>query len=1043
MVQSETETEEQRPRLWRSLRGLLRLTLSLIALGLSGVLVGLLLAGWFFSEQRHVAFLEQELGRFLGVEVEIASGTLSFRQGVGVQFKTVSMQAYGTTTPFVTAERIDLVLDLKALLRGQLLFRQIFVFKPSVQFTQPIAQTEPPGLIARLFSRQWKRSAQEAEADKTPSDTNLWFSPQLSVHQIVLEDATLVLRQASTGVLVVLTRVRLQIVWEPSGGVGAQLRADLGQNGEVGQLTLRSRSAHWPSPPHSFPLEWQGDIRFQNVAVQEVGAWFGADWPSARVDFSGQYTVDLSVHQLVLEDAKLVFQRASARVPVVFTHTRLRIAWDSGGAYGEFSTDLGQDGEVGQLVLHSHVMHEELTPNASPAEWRGNIHLQNINVRELGTWFDADWPSAHVDFVGKYTGKSRTTVSGIVRVREAHLSRLTVESGSLSLTDLRWDNSPDTSSWSVVAPVAGLLENLAESPASLTFNATLKEVRGRLGKNGFPIRLTSGQVYLHDGQLSASKLEGSYGQSSTLIELGTDWGPLFSEESSTLRVRLAAQMNLADDLDSVLALVASTEREAFLPAVHRTSGQADIRLRAQLPSGRNAQLSYAATVEWHSAGMALPEWGLTLSEVNGAVHLTPEEAKLQELRFRIGTSTGVFEGTIERPFTSSRQGRVVLSIPQATVQDFVPLLDWAMVQPQVGQFRGQVEARFGPDRSQLETEGQLMLSEARVDIPSFLKPLNILRGQVSWRGQQGRFVIEQGILSGTRVTGAGEVRSLAPVDLDMTVECGELDFNSILISDLAHQEKQKTAAQNKVRVDVHCDRVQYKMFTVAPVRASVYRHDRQVDFHLEEAGVSAGHVRGEGTFWLDSSALSFAPQVSQVDTADFFAALGLPLSGILDANGNIEIASWESWNDLEEWDGELTLSVHDGVAQRLPLLIRLWTAIQLPHISREGLPFSSLTGDVVVKHGELTTKNLSFVGEAVRLDARGQVNLRQKTLDITGDIIPLRRITSAVEKVPLLGKLLAQSTDRLTTLPFQVSGSYHDPQVRLKKPLLKMNLEFD
>ena len=96
-----------------------------------------------------------------------------------------------------------------------------------------------------------------------------------------------------------------------------------------------------------------------------------------------------------------------------------------------------------------------------------------------------------------------------------------------------------------------------------------------------------------------------------------------------------------------------------------------------------------------------------------------------------------------------------------------------------------------------------------------------------------------------------------------------------------------------------------------------------------------------------------------------------------------------------------------------------------------------------MKHGKLSTENLSLVGKTVRLDARGQMNLRQKVLDITGDVILLRGITSVVEKVPLVGKLLAQSADRLTTAPFQVTGPYDDPQVRLKKPLLEMNLEFD
>ncbi len=929
MAQSETATAKQRARIGRALR---RLTLSLLALVLSAALVGLVLAGWFLAEQRYVALLEHELEQFLHAEVEIASSTLSLRQGVGVQFKTVSMQAYGGTAPFMTAERIDLVLDPRALLRGQLLFRHIFFLKPSVQLARLTSKAEPAAPLARLFSHQANPSAPEAEPEETPSAAPFWFSPQLLVHQLVLEDAT------------------------------------------------------------------------------------------------------------------LVFGQTPARAPVVFTRTQLQIAWDTEGVWGELRADLGQNGEVGHLTLRSHATPWQPTLNEPPAAWRGDMHLQNVAVQELGAWFGVDWPLARIDFSGQYTGGTQAspTVSGRLSIREARLFPLTIEHGRLSLTALGWEPPPDASSWSLVGPVTGLLKDLTASLASLTFKAALEEVQGQLGKTGLPVRLTSGHLHLQDGHLHASKLKGSYGRASVLTALSADWGPLFSDELPTLGLRLAAQMNLSDDLDSVLALVPRSERAAVLPAVSQASGQVELRLNAQLPPGENAQPSYAATVEWRSAGMTLPAWGLTLAGVNGTVHLTPAEARLQDIRLRLGTSVGFLEGTVERPFTASQRGRVALSIPQATVQDLVPLLDGTVVDLQSGQLSGRLVARFGPHSHSLATEGRVALSQARVEVLSFLEPLDIARGHFSWQGQQGRFVIEQASLPGGTVAGTGEILSLEPLDLRAHLECAALDFDSILIPEAVRPaQKKETAEADKVRVDVHCDRVQYKTFSAAPVRAAVEWHDRQVDFWLEEVGVSAGQLRGAGTFWLDSSGLSFAPQASHVDVVDFFAALGHPtetLSGTLDASGAIEVGHWEFWDDPEEWQGELTFSVSDGVARQLPLLVRLWTALSLqsllsfslPRLPRDGLSFSSLAGDVVVKHGELTTDNLSLIGQAVRLDARGQVHLRQKVLDITTDVIPLRGITSVVEKVPFAGKLLAQSTDLLTRIPFQVRGPYHDPQVSLR-----------
>ncbi len=138
------------------LRVFRRLVVSLIAV----VLGGLLLVGWFLSEHRYVEFIEQELEALLAAEVGIASSTLTFRKGFGVQLKTVTMQEPAGSVPFFIAERVDVLLDMKALLRGRLLFRQLTCIKPQVQFYQKegvTTHTESGATlsspVARVFAR--------------------------------------------------------------------------------------------------------------------------------------------------------------------------------------------------------------------------------------------------------------------------------------------------------------------------------------------------------------------------------------------------------------------------------------------------------------------------------------------------------------------------------------------------------------------------------------------------------------------------------------------------------------------------------------------------------------------------------------------------------------------------------------------------------------------------------------------------------------------------------------------------------------------------
>ena len=119
------------------------------------------------------------------------------------------------------------------------------------------------------------------------------------------------------------------------------------------------------------------------------------------------------------------------------------------------------------------------------------------------------------------------------------------------------------------------------------------------------------------------------------------------------------------------------------------------------------------------------------------------------------------------------------------------------------------------------------------------------------------------------------------------------------------------------------------------------------------------------------------------------------------------------------------------------MLVRLWSAVslqellsfQLPSLPNHGLAFSSLAGDFVFGNGVAITPNLSLASNSVRIEATGEIDLGQHTLDLKTLFMPLHGITSSVAKVPLAGQLLARGAEMLTTRPFRVCGPYHDPTV--------------
>jgi len=934
MARSVTSSHGPSPRkphlLLRVFRGLM---VSLIAVVLGVVLGGLLIVGWFLTEHRYVEFIEQELEARLAAEVGIASSTLSFRQGLGVQLKTVTMQESAGSAPFFIAERVDVLLDMKALLRGRLLFRQLACIKPHVQFHQKKGAATLSSPVARVFARAAAKASTAASSDA-------WFSPHMDIQHIALDEGQISFLQSGAEQPFALTQTHMRISFDAQNGVEAHLTADLGQHGTVGQLTLNSHAALWDRTADSSSIEWQGQVRLQNVALRTLGKWLGADWPEARVDFSGNY-------------------------------------------------------------------------------------------------------------IGR--GNATTAVTGLVTIRQAQGTHLTVSEGKIRITRLSWDNPEDSSSWFVLAPVAGLLQNPAARLASLTFEGDIEQVSAQIGERNVPIKLTAGHLHLKDGRLKASKFKGAYGHTSSLTNGSADLQPLFSKRRSALTAQLTADLSLADDLASVLDFLPAAERETFSQVMTHPSGHAAVELRVHLPARQNGKASYAGSLEWRQAGFLLPEWNLTVSDMNGIVRVTQEKDRpilmhLEDVRLTIGESVALVEGHVTSPLTAARRGRVHVSIPEARVQDFVHLLPDTQVRPLSGRLSGAVTIRFEPERVRPETQGNFVLDQVRLKLLPFLQPLDVTKGKFVWHGQTGWFVVEEGRLPGGRLTGKGEIARFEPLDMRVAVECTDLNLGPALIlddQDKKEEEVKEIEEDDKVRVDVRCERLHYGTFEATQVRASTHRHHRQVDFTVQEAHVTQGQLTGQGTFWLDSHAVSFEPQLSQVAVRPFFAALGHPtdtISGTLSGTGEIEIADWEHWDDPEEWDGQLSINVQDGIARRIPILVRLWSALSLqsifsfslPQLPRAGLAFSSLSGDLILEQGNLSTDNLSFIGEVVRLDTRGHSDLRRKTVDFITNVVPLRGITSVVEKVPLAGKLLARSADKLTTLPFQVQGPYADPRVRLR-----------
>lgn len=901
--------------------------------------VGILLAGWFLSELRHTDYFERELEKVLKVDVQIESSTVSFRRGVGIQFSAVRIAEPGAGTAIVTSERIDLIVQLKALLQGNLLFQRIVFFRPHIHFGRESTDVQPTTLVNRLF---FKKTGFELQEDQ------------------------------------VVERV--------------------------------------------FPHE-------------ELGS--GDSW----------ITPELRVEQLVLDGGELVIHLPSREEPIVFSKAQLRLTSSLGGRVSvHLETDLGREAEAGKLFVRTFLGARDPVLGNLPQEWHGDVRLQGMDLDKVGEWFGIKGRELSVDFTGNYSGGAAVPVhaSGVVTLRNGNFAGSKLEMAKIAIHDIRLGTEENEESiWTSPSSLELFFENLEKRLASLIFAGAIEEVRGSLGRRRVPLRFFSGDLQIEGGDLTATRLEGVYGRGVHVNSLDVHWPSIFSSNGIEVEVELAAITEVSDSFNDLTVWSSNEEIDQLKDYIEIVSGKVQLTLIGRFDTRKYENSVYKAKVEWEAGKARLTKSGVGVDDIKGIIQIEPGTVRSEGIEFRIGEGAVQLNGFVEWPFSLQSDGELRLSFAGANAAPLTSILMDDDLFSDHGVVTGDVSLLFGSGQGGFISNGQVSIQNAHLNVLPFLEPLDIQSGRLSWEGKNGKFIIDEAEFPGGSVVATGDVVSFEPLDIRVSAECKVLDLDDSLLK--AGLQKASDSADDKsnILVDFRCEKVSYERFEAMDVAVTVHKHARQTDFAVQSSRTSGGTVTGEGTFWLDSDALSLSPKIENVDATNFLATLGHPteaISGELSAIGKLEFGKWQFWDQPQKWDGFLEFDIRNGITRKLPILVKLWTAVSLqsilnfslPNPAAEGLPFSSLTGNLNLAGGLLRTQDLSLTGDAVRLDSQGQFNLSRRSVDLLTNVIPLHGITSIVQRVPLAGKLLADSTDLLTTLPFEVRGPFDAPEVRLK-----------
>jgi hypothetical protein len=1018
--------------MWRWLRFLVALVAAVLVMLIVGT-------AWLLSGDRYQTLLTEHLSQALGAEVQVADSRLSYAGGLGIEFVEVKMQLPSHVSPVFSAERLAMLLDLKALIRGRISFHEMKVSRPHID------------IIDDKGRKMWQLLGLLAATEKTstPVDIPGWFTPTVAVRYVAIVDGSIAYAQKVHNSPFALSHVHVWLAHPENAGVVLQGSATLGQKGELGAIELRAVAPMWASQLDQWQVAWHGSVQLRNVVSHQLGRVLGHEWPhvtlSANLHYDGKGSGPIYVDGTV--DARNLYAGAFRLRTAVANITQLE--WQGGSTQTSFSTwreylqavsaevDLDQvaggiSDESRQFILTKGTLtlrEGALAVQGLSGTFGKKSHLRTgeLSVPQF---------AAHADSEASATFEAEVNLQEDLDELLATFSKL----GSTNLhVPLQKPRGQATITVSLYSP---------RFPNALTFDGEVA-----LQRAGF--RLPSMKPEVTD-------LSGQVRVTNTLIDIKAGTPLSLKVGDSRLQATghvvdyLSTKPRVALHIESDLALAdlpelekgwtksrnatTKTEEETLTQFVTNPQGRVQMQLDVQTSVPLGA-LRYKGTVTLQQAAMMLPKWNLTLNNLTGVMRVDRETLSSDEMTFTIDDAPVQLKGIVRDYLTPQRNGEGEVSFTGLKDAVIAPLLPLALVVPQTGTLDGKIDIRV-PREGEGAFAGHVMLNNLLLDpLPKVFYPFGIGQGRLDWQGQDVNLTIMQGSSAGGAFTGTGRIISVSPVNLELALDFADLDLGAAFKLDQPKVEDPRPKNDTvQVRARLRAGQLRYKTFAAEQVQGLCYWHKRQADIQVTAAKTAGGSLTGDATLWPDSKDLYITPRVAGVDVPQLLSFLGTPsdkLTGTLNGDGKIYFPDWHEWKNLAQWRAHLSLAVADGMAQQVPVLVRLWSAVslqellsfQLPSLSSEGLAFSSLTGDFALGEGVAVTSNLTLASNAVRIEAAGEIDLAQHALDLKTSFMPLHGITSSVAKVPLAGQLLARGAELLTTLPFRVHGPYHDPTV--------------
>ena len=249
--------------------------------------------------------------------------------------------------------------------------------------------------------------------------------------------------------------------------------------------------------------------------------------------------------------------------------------------------------------------------------------------------------------------------------------------------------------------------------------------------------------------------------------------------------------------------------------------------------------------------------------------------------------------------------------------------------------------------------------------------------------------------------------------------------------------------KSDIHLDITAPDGQWEKFRYGPLRVECAL--RSGDLYISRSSVKTehgelrlrGHVkRGENREMLFSSWIDMKEQPLK-ELPQSLGFIKSRAEGMLTMEALLFAKGTNKKELVSSLTGNINLMIEEGVLKKSHAFIKIMDFLSLrgifvkrpPGLSKEGLYFESIAGNIDLLKGVAKTEDISMESPVFNAVMRGEANLNTRRANAEVGVQPLGTVDSLVSKLPIVGYLLTGDKEALYVDYFKVDGPLSDPDV--------------